>query len=122
MRRAALPLALLLGAAAAVLCWVRLEPPPPPAVECVLTEASRTPTRVVYQVVIHTGFPEDVLSVRPSSEWVRWDPDVSEPEGGGRRILGTVTVGLPGATEGGARPGIRLLVGGRPVRFVEIRP
>jgi hypothetical protein len=122
VRGAVLPLALLLGAAAAVLCWVRLEPPPPPAVECVLTEASRAPSRVVYHVVIHTDFPEDVLAVRPSSEWVRWDPDASEPHGAGRRIHGTVTLGLPGATEGGARPGIRLLVGGRPLRFVEIRP
>ncbi len=117
--RWAFPLALVLGTAAGFLCWIRVEPPRPLRVDCRVEEVERTRERIVYRAEFVTDFVQDLLVVRPESEWVRWDPDASDRVAEGRRIRGRITVGLPGgALE--PRPGLLLLVNGRPLRRVEL--
>ena len=84
-----------------------------------MEEVERTRERIVYRAEFVTDFVQDLLVVRPESEWVRWDPDASDRVAEGRRIRGRITVGLPGgALE--PRPGLLLLVNGRPLRRVEL--
>jgi len=86
-------------------------------VDCEVTEAERTAAAIVYRAVIRTGFSPDILTVRPVSGWVRWDPESSVGSPEGRRIEGRITVGLPG----GAGPqAVELRINGRPFRRVEL--
>jgi hypothetical protein len=117
--RWAFPLALLLGAAAGILCWLRVEPPRRLSVDCRAAVLERTAERVVYQVVIQTGFPQEILAVRPDPEGVRWDLDNTEARGEGREIRGRLTV-LRGAPPGEERAGAWLMVNGRPFRRVDL--
>ena len=115
-------LALLLGVAAAVACWVRLGTGEESILlEVTLRETARTADRVVYTAEITTDVIPEITTIHPSGDWVRWDPEDTGVENGRRRIVGKVTVGKQAAA-GGEKPGFWIRVAGRPVRFVEVRP
>ena len=112
-------LALILGAAAAVACWLRLGSGEETlTVDVTLREIARTSDRVVYATEIVVNVVPEITTVKPSGDWVRWDPEDTSVDRNSRRLAGKVTVG----TKAGPGSGIWILVAGRPVRFVETRP